>query len=43
MSLLLMAKRIGNRSKRKLKNRARVKRKVLKRGRVRRQKAAGRR
>jgi hypothetical protein len=37
-----MAKKIGNRSKRKLKNRAKVKRKVLKRGRVRRRKAAGR-
>ena len=38
-----MAKRIGNRSKRKLKNRAKVKRNVLKRGRLRRRKAAGRR
>jgi hypothetical protein len=38
-----MAKRIGNRSKRKLKNRAKVKRKGLLRGRVRRRKAAGRR
>jgi hypothetical protein len=38
-----MAKRIGNRSKRKLKNRAKVKRKGLRRARVRRQKAAGRR
>jgi hypothetical protein len=37
-----MAKKIGNRSKRKLKNRAKVKRKVLKRGRVRRRKARGR-
>ncbi len=38
-----MARQIGNRSKRKLKNRAKVKRKVLKRCRVRRRKAAGRR
>lgn len=38
-----MANQIGNRSKRKLKNRAKVKRKGLRRGRVRRQKAAGRR
>ena len=43
MRLALMAKKIGNRSKRKLKNRAKVKRRGLKRGRVRRQKAAGRR
>ena len=33
----------SNRSKRKLKNRAKVKRRGLKRGRVRRAKAAGRR
>jgi hypothetical protein len=33
----------SNRSKRKLKNRAKVKRRALKRGRVRRGKAAGRR
>ena len=38
-----MAKKIGNRTKKKLKNRAKVKRGVLKRGRVRRSKAAGRR
>jgi hypothetical protein len=38
-----MAKKIGNRSKRKLKNRSKVKRKGLRRGRIRRQKAAGRR
>ncbi len=38
-----MATKIGNRSKKKLKNRAKVKRGVLKRGRVRRRKAAGRR
>jgi hypothetical protein len=37
-----MAKKIGNRSKRKLKNRAKVKRKVLKRARVRRRKARSR-
>jgi hypothetical protein len=37
-----MAKKIGNRTKRKLKNRAKVKRKGLRRGRVRRQKAARR-
>ena len=38
-----MANKLTNRSKKKLKNRAKVKRGGLKRGRVRRQKAAGRR
>jgi hypothetical protein len=38
-----MAKKIGNRSKRNLKNRAKVKRKALRRHRVRHQRASGRR
>jgi hypothetical protein len=38
-----MARQTGNRSKKKLKSRAKVKRGVLRRGRRRRQKAAGRR
>jgi hypothetical protein len=36
-----MATRIGNRSKKKLKNRAKPKRAALKRARIRRRKAAG--
>jgi hypothetical protein len=39
----MATKQTGNRSKKKLKSRAKAKRGVLKRGRKRRQKAAGRR